>query len=104
RGVGPSRVYHLKEPAVVAELLDAVKVKGIWNGMAVGLIPPSLITARRKDGSAETMSLLGETQVQFYGAVVDLGSEFVAALNRLLTKQQKGDVDITEFLPPANQT
>jgi hypothetical protein len=98
-GPGRPRVYRIEDPGAVAALLKEAKVLAVHNGIAAGLIPSASLTIRRKDGTSFDVSVNDDKCLACRRGFVYVSTDFIRALNRRLSQQQKEAIDILQRLP-----
>jgi RNA polymerase sigma factor (sigma-70 family) len=99
RAAGGGATYVINDPKAVAALLKEVKVTAVHNDIAIGSIPSAHLTVRRKDGSTFRAGIESDGSLSCDGGIVHLAEQFITALNRQLSEQEKKKVNVLEFLP-----
>jgi RNA polymerase sigma factor (sigma-70 family) len=98
------RVYNIKDPKVVAKLIEAAKVTGVQNDMHAGCIPSTTVVAHFAGGKSFKALFSSTCTISWEGGTFYIDESFFAALNKAASELEKAPVDLGKFLPAPEGT
>jgi len=97
-GGGPGEnTYVIDQPEVVASLVRELKITRIENDMALPLEPTAWVTFIKQDGDKLGTAVHDGRSLGIRDSEVDIGSGFLAGLNRHLSKTTGKVVNLLQF-------
>jgi len=102
---GPSVIYRIKNPQVIAALVDKIAITGIWNGISPGVIVSSEVKFVKRDGTVFGLDVLNYSTFRATdNSLMYLEPEFCQGLIEHLNSTRGAKIDLLEDLPATEET